>query len=85
MTRRSAAIVVERLCSAAGVRGRKISPHSLRRSFATLALQAGVPMEVVQHDMDHASSRTTGTYNRLGVEPHARASHTVAALLASAT
>ena len=59
---------------------KRITPHSLRRSFATLALQAGVPMEIVQFDMDHASSRTTAGYNRLGVAPEARASNTVAAL-----
>lgn len=85
MTRRSAATVISRLCRTAGVKGHQITPHSLRRSFATLALQAGVPVEVVQFDMDHASTRTTLHYNRLGVEPHARASNTVAALLASAS
>lgn len=84
MTRRSAAIVLARLCKAAGIRTH-VTPHSLRRSFATLALQAGVPVEVVQFDMDHSSTRTTLHYNRLGVEPHARASNTVAALLASAS
>lgn len=84
MTRRSADRVVRRLTAAAGVE-KRITPHSLRRSFATLALQAGVPVEVVQFDMDHASTRTTLHYNRLGVEAHARASHTVAALLASAS
>jgi site-specific recombinase XerD len=84
LTRRSAARVVTRLCQTAGVE-KNITPHSFRRSFATLALQAGVPVEVVQFDMDHAGTRTTLMYNRLGVEAHARASHTVAALLASAS
>jgi site-specific recombinase XerD len=84
MTRRSAAVVIQRLCRDAGIR-KHITPHSLRRSFATLALQAGVPVEVVMADMDHSSTRVTLAYNRLGVEPHARASNTVAALLASAT
>ena len=84
MTRRSAARVIERLRQKAKIR-QAITPHSLRRSFATLALQAGVPIEVVQFDMDHSSTRVTQVYNRLGVEPHARASNTVAALLASAS
>ena len=83
MTRRSADRVLQRLARQAGIK-KKISPHSLRRSVVTLALQAGVPVEVVQFDMDHASTRTTLHYNRLGVELHARASNTVAALLASA-
>ena len=84
MVRRSADRVIQRLTAAAGI-DKRITPHSLRRSFATLALQAGVPVEVVQFDMDHSSTRTTQHYNRLGVEPHARASNTVAALLASAS
>ena len=83
MNRRSADAVVTRLCRAAGV-DKEISPHSFRRSFATLALQAGVPAHVVQAGMDHASIRTTMIYDRLGVEPHAAAAHTVAAMLASA-
>jgi len=84
MTRRSADRIVQRLAKAAGIR-KKISPHSLRRSFATLALQAGVDIRVVQAGMDHANTRTTLHYDRLGVEVHAQASHTVAALLASAS
>lgn len=84
MTRRSADRVVQRLTKAAGIK-KKISPHSLRRSFATLALQAGVDIRVVQDGMDHASTRTTLHYDRLGVELHAQASNTVAAILASAS
>lgn len=82
MNRRSAAVVVERLCRDAGV-NRHITPHSFRRSFVTLALQAGVPIEVVQYDVDHSSSRTTATYNRLAPDPNSRASITVSALLAA--
>jgi site-specific recombinase XerD len=84
MTRRSADRVLQRLCREAGI-AKKVSPHSLRRSFATLALQAGVDVRVVQDGMDHASTRTTLGYDRLGVELHAQASHTVAAMLASAS
>lgn len=76
--------MVTRLVAEAGI-DKNITPHSFRRSFATLALMAGVPVEVVQFDMDHEATRTTLGYNRLGVEAHARASHTVAALLASAS
>lgn len=83
MTRRAAAGTLATLCRQVGIE-KKITPHSLRRSFATLALEAGVPVDVVQFDMDHASSRQTQRYNQLGVAEHARASHTVAALLASA-
>lgn len=84
MTRRSADRVVQRLAKEAGI-SKHVSPHSFRRSFATLALQAGVDIRVVQDGMDHASSRTTLHYDRLGVQYHEHASNTVAALLASAT
>lgn len=84
MNRRSATTVVERLCREAGVK-RKISPHSFRRTFVTIALKAGVPIEVVQYDVDHRSVRTTMDYHREPGEPHSRSFHTVAALLASAS
>lgn len=84
MTRRSAATAVTRLARSAGI-SKPVTPHSLRRSFATLALQAGVDVRVVQHGMDHSSTRTTLGYDALGVEPHAQASHTIAAMLASAS
>lgn len=84
MTRRSAARVITRLVKAAGVE-KTITPHSLRRSHATLALQAGVDLRVVQDSMDHSSSRTTLRYDRIGVPIHAQASHTLAAMLASAS
>jgi len=84
MTRRSADRVVHRLAADAGI-FRPVSPHALRRSFATLLLQAGVDARAVQDGLDHASMRTTMLYDRLGVEPHAAASNTMAALLASAS
>jgi integrase/recombinase XerD len=83
LTRRAAAGTLATLCRKAHIE-KNITPHSLRRSFATLALEAGVPPEVVMGDMDHTNMRTTQHYNMLGVADHARASHTVAALLASA-
>jgi integrase/recombinase XerD len=51
----------------------------------TLALQAGVDIRVVQQGMDHSSTRATLLYDALGVELHAQASNTVAALLASSS
>lgn len=84
MTRRSASVVVQRLCRTAKIE-KKVTPHALRRSFATLALQAGVDIRVVQEGMDHSSTRATLIYDSLGVELHAQASNTVAALLASSS
>jgi site-specific recombinase XerD len=84
MTRRSADRVVQRLAADARIE-KHISPHALRRSFATILRQAGVDMRVVQDGLDHASMRTTMIYDRLGTEPHAAGSNTMAALLASAS
>lgn len=57
--------LIRRLAAAAGipVSGR-LSPHSLRHSFATEALKRGVSLHQLQDDMWHADSRTTETYNR---------------------
>ena len=84
MTRRSADRVVQRTAAKAGIK-KKISPHALRRTFATLALRAGVDIRVVQDGLDHADARTVLEYDALGVELHTQASNTVAALLASAS
>jgi site-specific recombinase XerD len=42
----------------------RISPHSLRHSFATELLAAGVPLQDVQDAMGHADPRTTRAYDR---------------------
>lgn len=44
-------------CKAAGVTG--YSPHSLRHTFATTALAAGVPVNVVSSILGHASTAVT--------------------------
>jgi len=45
--------------------GEYLSPHSLRHTFATRALQAGVPAEIVSKLLDHASvSITLNVYAR---------------------
>ncbi|MBB5967184.1 tyrosine-type recombinase/integrase [Planomonospora venezuelensis] len=42
----------------------RLSPHSLRHTFATLALDAGVALRDVQDAMGHADPRTTRAYDR---------------------
>lgn len=41
------------------VAGERLSPHSLRHTFATNAIQAGVPVEVISKMLDHSSISTT--------------------------
>jgi len=42
----------------------QITPHSLRHSFVTEALEAGVPLQDVQDAAGHRDPRTTRRYDR---------------------
>lgn len=55
--------VVKRCVDAAGIT-KTISPHSLRHTFCTLGLDAGVDIRRMQVAMGHADSRTTVRYDR---------------------
>jgi site-specific recombinase XerD len=61
--RSEAARTVQRLAHRAGIEG-KISPHSLRHTFATIALDTGTPLHALQDSMGHADPRTTRRYDR---------------------
>lgn len=41
-----------------------ITPHSLRHTFATLSMDAGVDLRQIQKDMGHADPKTTIRYDR---------------------
>lgn len=83
MNRKSAALAVERLCKAAGIT-KKISPHSLRHSYVTACLDAGVPLRDVQVAARHSDPRITARYDRARHNHDRHANHTVAAFLAGA-
>jgi integrase/recombinase XerD len=63
MDRYAADRTVKRLARRAGI-SKRISPHSLRHSFITAALDAGVPLRDVQEAASHADPRTTMRYDR---------------------
>jgi integrase/recombinase XerD len=42
----------------------RITPHSLRHTFVTLALEGGAPLHKVQYAAGHADPRTTERYHR---------------------
>jgi site-specific recombinase XerD len=52
--------LVERIGRQAGIAG--LHPHQLRRTFATLAEEAGVSVRKIQEVLDHVNSSTTDTY-----------------------
>ncbi|MCP3935567.1 MAG: tyrosine-type recombinase/integrase [Actinomycetia bacterium] len=61
--RHASARIMRRLAKRAGI-DKRISPHSLRHSFITAALDAGVPLRDVQEAASHADPRTTMRYDR---------------------
>ena len=57
--------LVQRLARKAGIpAAASLSPHSLRHTFATDALDAGVSLRDLQDAMGHADPRTTRRYDR---------------------
>ena len=62
MDRYAADRTVKRLANQSGITTR-ISPHSLRHSLSTAALDAGVPLRDVQETASHADPRTTMRYD----------------------
>ena len=63
LTQDAAARVVRRLAKGAGIT-KRIGPHTLRHSFITAALDAGVPLRDVQEAASHTDPRTTMRYDR---------------------
>jgi len=74
---------VKRLARRAGIT-KRISPHSLRHSFITAALDAGVPLRDVQEAASHADPRTTMRYDRARQSLDRHATYILAAFLAGA-
>ena len=83
MDRYAADRTVKRLAKRAGI-VKRISPHSLRHSFITAALDAGVPLRDVQEAACHADPRTTMRYDRARQSLDRHATYIVAAFVAGA-
>jgi site-specific recombinase XerD len=84
MDRHAAARIVARAARRAGLRGKRISPHTLRHAFIIAALDAGVPLRDVQDAASHADPRTTMRYDRARASLDRNATYVVAAYLAGA-
>ena len=61
LSRQYVARIVSQYASDAGI-GKKVTPHTLRHTFATNMLQNGARVEIVQPLMGHANIRTTLIY-----------------------
>lgn len=74
--------IITRLARAAGIT-KRLSPHSLRHTWVTIALDAGVPIHTVADGAGHASPATTMRYNRARFALDGHAAYSVAVHLAA--
>jgi integrase/recombinase XerD len=84
MNRYQAARVIRRLVGHARI-DKTYSPHSLRHSFITASLEAGVPLRDVQEAASHADPRTTMRYDRARRSLDRHATYIVATFVAGAS
>ncbi len=83
MDRHAADRAVKRIARRAGI-SKRISPHSLRHSFITAALDAGVALRDVQDAASHSDPRTTMRYDRARHSLDRHATYVVATFIAAA-
>lgn len=67
LSRQSAWTILQEIAKAAGLAG-KVSPHTMRHSFATHLLENGADVRVVQELLGHASVTTTQIYTLVTVD-----------------
>lgn len=65
LTPRSIQRIIHKYVVEAGITGKKISPHSLRHSFATNLLRNGADIRSVQAMLGHSSITTTQIYTHI--------------------
>lgn len=73
----AATLALRRLCRVAGI-DKRISPHSLRHTFVTLGLDAGIPLRDMQVAARHSDPRITARYDRGRTDFDSHANHRIA-------
>jgi integrase/recombinase XerD len=76
---------LRRAANAAGIDHTKLTPHTTRTTAATALLDDGVPIEIVQALLGHASPVTTQRYDRGTRKLSGHGAYRMAALLADRT
>jgi len=83
LDRKAAARILTKHCRACGIT-RRITPHSLRHSYTTIALNAGVPPREVQRGGRWRDLRFVTYYDRGGQSHMSNPTHAVTAAVAGA-
>jgi len=65
LTTRSVQRIVKKYATNAGIVGKKVSPHTLRHSYATDLLRNGADIRSVQALLGHSSVTTTQIYTHI--------------------